>query len=64
MSFFYTWGSVLGPVIAGAAYDRSQSYGATLYGLVAILLLGAVLTALTIKPWQKLMDNGKLIMDN
>jgi len=35
-----------------------------LYGLVAILLLGAVLTALTIKPWQKLMDNGKLIMDN
>ena len=64
MSFFYTWGSVLGPVIAGAAYDRSQSYVATLYGLVAILLLGAVLTALTIKPWQKLMDNGKLIMDN
>ena len=64
MSFFYTWGSVLGPVIAGAAYDRSQSYVATLYGLVAILLLGAVLTALTIKPWQALMDNGKLIKDN
>jgi len=64
MSFFYTWGSVLGPVIAGAAYDRSQSYVVTLYGLVAILLLGAVLTALTIKPWQKLMDNGKLIMEN
>ena len=64
MSFFYTWGSVLGPVIAGAAYDRSQSYVATLYGLVAILLLGAVLTALTIKPWQILMDDGKLIKEN
>ena len=57
MSFFYTWGSVLGPVIAGAAYDRSQSYVATLYGLVAILLIGAVLTAMTIKPWREIMDN-------
>jgi sugar phosphate permease len=52
MSFFYTWGSVLGPVLAGAAYDRSQSYVATLWGLVAILILGAFLTALTIKPWS------------
>lgn len=64
MSFFYTWGSVLGPVLAGAAYDRSQSYVATLYGLVAILLLGAVLTAMTIKPWETIMDNGKLTTDH
>jgi MFS family permease len=64
MSFFYTWGSVLGPVLAGAAYDRSQSYVATLYGLVAILLLGAVLTAMTIKPWEIVMNNGKLTTDN
>ena len=64
MSFFYTWGRVLGPVIAGAAYDRSQSYVATLYGLVAILLLGAVLTALTMKPWEKIMENGELKMEN
>lgn len=54
MSFFYTWGSVLGPVIAGAAYDRSQSYHETLWGLVAILMLGALLTALTVRPWTKL----------
>ena len=54
MSFFYTWGSVLGPVAAGAAYDRSQSYEATLWALVAILTLGAVLTALTIVPWNKI----------
>jgi MFS family permease len=52
MSFFYTWGSVLGPVVAGAAYDRSQSYVATLWGLCAILLLGAGLTAMLIKPWH------------
>lgn len=54
MSFFYTWGSVLGPVIAGAAYDRSQSYLSTLWGLCGILLLGAGLTAMLIKPWQVL----------
>lgn len=58
MSFFYTWGSVLGPVLAGAAYDRSQSYDETLWGLVAVLTLGAALTALTVKPWKKLkMEN-------
>jgi MFS family permease len=52
MSFFYTWGSVLGPVIAGAAYDRDQSYVTSLWGLCGILLLGAVLTAMLIKPWN------------
>ena len=54
MAFFYTWGSVLGPVMAGAVYDHSQSYIATLWGLSAILLLGAVLTALMIKPWDNI----------
>ena len=54
MAFFYTWGSVLGPVIAGAVYDHSQSYISTLWGLSAILLLGAVLTALMIKPWDNI----------
>jgi MFS family permease len=44
MAFFYTWGGVLGPVIAGAIYDRSQSYVVTLWGLCGILLLGCVLT--------------------
>ena len=52
MSFFYTWGSVVGPVIAGALYDREQSYHSTLWGLAAIMLLGAFLTAFLIKPWE------------
>ena len=59
MSFFYTWGSVLGPVLAGAAYDRDQSYVTSLWGLSATLLLGSALTALLIKPWNAVtMDNG------
>jgi len=35
-------------------YDHSQSYVSTLWGLSAILLLGAVLTALMIKPWDSI----------
>lgn len=52
MSFFYAWGSVIGPVIAGALYDREQSYFSTLWGLTVIMLLGALLTALLIQPWN------------
>ena len=52
MAFFYTWGGVVGPVIAGAIYDRSETYVATLWGICGILLLGCVLPALLIKPWQ------------
>ena len=40
MSFFYTWGSVLGPVIAGAVYDRNQSYATTLWGLCGYAAAG------------------------
>jgi len=59
MSFFYTWGSVLGPVIAGAAYDRDQSYATSLWGLIATLLLGSALTALLIKPWNAVRPKMK-----
>jgi sugar phosphate permease len=64
MSFFYTWGSVLGPVLAGAAYDREQSYASTLWGLSASLLLGSALTWLLSKPWTAKMKNGELKMEN
>ncbi|MBI2360956.1 MAG: MFS transporter, partial [Deltaproteobacteria bacterium] len=51
MSFFYMWGGVVGPVVAGAIYDHSQSYASTLWGLFALLLVATVLNALLIKPW-------------
>jgi MFS family permease len=53
MSFFYAWGSVAGPVIAGALFDREQTYVSTLWGLITIMLLGAIMTALLIKPWER-----------
>jgi MFS family permease len=52
MAFFYTWGGVIGPVVAGAIYDRSQSYTPTLWGICGLLLLGCALTALLIRPWR------------
>lgn len=53
MAFFYTWGGVIGPVAAGAIYDRTESYTATLWGIAGILLIGAALTALLINPWTR-----------
>ena len=34
MVLFYTWGGVLGPVIAGAIFDRWQTYEPLLWSLV------------------------------
>jgi sugar phosphate permease len=53
MNLFYTWGSVLGPVIAGAVYDQTQCYTAVFLGLAISLLVAAALTALLIKPWAQ-----------
>jgi MFS family permease len=51
MNLFYTWGSILGPVIAGAVYDRTHSYATVLAGLIVLLLIAALFTATLIKPW-------------
>ncbi|HEV8343949.1 MAG TPA: MFS transporter [Candidatus Binatia bacterium] len=51
MSFFYQWGSVIGPVLAGAIYDQSQTYHSVLWGLFVLLLISSFLNALLIKPW-------------
>jgi len=53
MSFLYTWGSVLGPVIAGAIYDRTKSYAALFWALFALCWITALLYALTFQPKAK-----------
>ena len=53
MNLFYTWGSVLGPVFAGAVYDRTQSYAAVLVGMTIALVIAAAVTAFLIKPWAE-----------
>ena len=47
------WGSVAGPVLAGAIYDRSQSYTRVMWGLFLILAVATLLNALLIKPWRR-----------
>ena len=50
MSFLYTWGSVLGPVLAGAIYDRTSSYAALLWILFATCWITAALYAMMWQP--------------
>jgi MFS family permease len=50
MSFLYTWGSVLGPVLAGAVYDRTQSYEMLFWVLIAISWLTAMLYFALVQP--------------
>ncbi|MFQ5916887.1 MAG: MFS transporter [Candidatus Binatia bacterium] len=53
MSFFYMWGGVVGPIAAGAVYDRIQNYTPMLWALVVLLLISAALYALLSKPWAR-----------
>jgi MFS family permease len=50
MSFFYLWGPALGPVIAGAVYDRYQSYSPLMSGFIALSLVSGVLYATLTRP--------------
>lgn len=54
MNLFYTWGAILGPFVAGAVYDRTQSYALVFSGITVSLLVATTLSALLIKPWAAL----------
>jgi MFS family permease len=51
MSMFYVWGSVTGPVVAGAIWDRWHTYEPMLWGLVIMFFLSGVFYSLLGKPW-------------
>jgi MFS family permease len=53
MSVFYVWGSVLGPVIAGAIWDRWQTYEPMLWNLVAMFFISAIFYSLVGRPWAQ-----------
>jgi nitrate/nitrite transporter NarK len=56
MSFFYMWGSFAGPVMAGAIYDRTQSYTTVLWILLVLLTIATLLVVFLIRPWTKRMS--------
>ena len=53
MSFFYTWGSVAGPVVAGAIYDRWTTYEPLLWTLSVLYALSALFFGMLAKPWER-----------
>jgi MFS family permease len=54
MSFFYMWGGVAGPVIAGAIFDRWQTYEPLLWGLIGLFSLAGITFRMLSKKWELL----------
>jgi sugar phosphate permease len=52
MSFFYMWGSFAGPIMAGAIYDRTQSYATALWIMLGLLTFATLLTLFLSRPWR------------
>ena len=55
LSFFYMWGSFAGPVLAGAIYDRSQTYANVVWVLFVLLVVATLLNVMLIAPWRRRM---------
>ena len=53
MSMFYIWGSVVGPVTAGAIWDRWHTYEPMLWGLTAMFTLSGVFYSLLGRSWAR-----------
>jgi MFS family permease len=53
MVLFYTWGGVIGPVIAGAIFDRWQTYEPLLWGLIVVFLVAGAFFASLNRSWLK-----------
>ncbi|MGH7809743.1 MAG: MFS transporter [Candidatus Binatia bacterium] len=53
MVLFYTWGGVLGPVIAGAIFDRWGSYEPLLWSLVAVFIVAGLVFQSLDRSWQE-----------
>jgi MFS family permease len=53
MTLFYTWGGVIGPVVAGAIFDRWKTYEPLLWSLVAVYILAGLFFASLNRSWLK-----------
>jgi len=56
MIFIQAWGAVVGPVAAGAIYDRTQSYNYLLWSLFGVLFVVGCLYAMVIEPSKRIAD--------
>ncbi len=55
MSFFYSWGSFVGPVMAGMIFDQTQSYVMVEWIFLSLLTVATLLVVFLIQPWTKRM---------
>jgi sugar phosphate permease len=55
MSFFYSWGSFAGPIMAGLIYDQTQSYRMVLWIMLWLLIFATLLVLFLIRPWSRRM---------
>ena len=53
MTLFYTWGGVIGPVVAGAIFDRWKTYEPLLWSLVAVYIVAGLFFASLNRSWLK-----------
>jgi len=53
MTLFYTWGGVIGPVVAGAIFDRWNSYEPLLWSLVVVFVVAGLFFASLNRSWQR-----------
>jgi MFS family permease len=53
MTLFYTWGGVIGPVLAGAIFDRWATYEPLLWSLIGVFLLAGVFFASLNRTWKR-----------
>ena len=53
MVLFYTWGGVIGPVAAGAIFDKWQTYEPLLWSLIVVFIVAGGFFASLDQPWQK-----------
>jgi MFS family permease len=60
MSFLYMWGSVIGPVVAGAVYDRNQTYSPLMWGLIGLCWATALIYAVLVKPISRSSSRANL----
>jgi MFS family permease len=51
MTLFYTWGGVIGPVVAGAIFDRWKTYEPLLWSLVAVYVVAGLFFASLSRSW-------------
>jgi MFS family permease len=61
MSFFYMWGSFAGPVMAGAIYDRTQSYSMVCRFSGSLNFRNALMVLFLITPWKRRMMRSNTI---